>query len=645
MNLALHPRLLSPADSPGEHSQSTPINVYPFAFDILREAIGRFPACRTLGELFSALSHCARLLLPSAQTAILLRQPDACFELVFSAPISARGHLRNLSERLIDSGGFAQAVRQGGHCIEALEDEACLLHTIATPRHIYGMAIWVAKDIPALLRQPLGALVDIAALSLDRLQGGAESFLLSGGPETHNGGACTLLDDIAIPADQLTGLAHRTHFIQFLQKVLLDGTPNTAVGIILLDVDGFHRVNREFGCETGDRLLRDVALRLDTALRSQFVYDTIGAAECDLCFARTGADEFGLAVARMRHPQRLAEIATHLHSHVSEGFVQQDTKLYLSISIGLATSHAISGAVSAQSLLRSADSALKRAKLGGRNQHVVYESIWDEAGSPHLRTESLLQEALRKDQFALYLQPLFRLDDMALVGAEVLLRLRISDGIPLPPSSFIPVAESTGQIVEIGEWVLRRACHQIRDWNLRGFPPIALSINVSAIELSRTDLSTRIRHIAEQEGVPPERLHIEITETAIARNEEQALINLEALRAAGFEIWIDDFGTGYSSLKSIKHFPISGLKLDREFVHDLAQNPATQVIASSILSMARNLGYPVVAEGIENADQFEFLRQQGCDRGQGFHLGRPVCIQVFENRFFPARPQDEGSEN
>jgi len=637
MNLALHPRLLSPAETPGEHSQSRPTNVYPLAFDILREAIGRFPSCRTFTELFSALNSCSRLLLPTTQTALLLRQPDACFELVFSTPISAQDDLRNLIDQLIDSGRFAQALKHGGHWVEESEEHCCLLHAIATPKRIYGMAIWVDRKIPALYRQPLGALVDLAALSLDRLQGGTESCLLPGNPELARGICDTSLDDIAIPVDQLTGLAHRNHFIRFLQRAILDTKPETATGTILLDVDGFHRVNREFGCEAGDRLLRDVALRLDTALRSRFVYTTIGVAECDLCFARTGADEFGLAIARIRHPERLAEIAAHLHSHLAEGFSQQGTKLYLSVSVGVASSRNISTSVSAQALLRSADSALKRAKSNGRNQHVTYDPTWDEAGSAHLRTESLLQEALRKDHFTLYFQPLFQLKDMALIGAEVLLRLRLDNGMPLGPASFIPIAESTGQIVEIGEWVLHRACRQIREWNLNGYPHIPLSVNVSGIELSRTDLSARIRHILDLEGVPPERLHIEITETAIARNEAQALANLKALRAAGFEIWIDDFGTGYSSLKSIKNFPISGIKLDREFVRDLTQNPTTEVIASTILSMARHLGHPVVAEGIENTEQLDLLRQQGCELGQGFHLGRPVCAEVFENRFFPAR--------
>ncbi len=544
--------------------------------------------------------------------------------------------MRILTDRLIDSGGFAHALQHGSCHVTDDPDRTYLLQSIATSTRINGLALLVDQTIPAAIHQPFGALVDLAAWNLDRPQGGMDTSLGARYPLQHGDTGMGATDDIAIPADQLTGLAHRTHFIRFLHRVFSDRTPEKAIGAILLDIDRFRHINREFGCDTGDRVLRDVALRLDSALRSQYLYETLGIAECDLCFARTGADEFGVAISRMRYPHRLADIAAYLHSHLSEGFRQEGSRLYLSVSIGVASSSHDPEPSSAQALLRSADTALKRAKTVGRNQHVVYESTWDERGSPHLRTESLLQEALRKDQFTLHFQPLFRLVDQALVGAEVLLRLPIGEGIHLPPSDFIPVAESTGQIIEIGEWVLRRVCRQMHAWDARGSPRIPLSINISAIELSHGDLTRRLGRILQQESTSVERLHIEITETAIARNEEEALANLKALRAAGFEVWIDDFGIGYSSLKSIKNFPISGLKLDREFVKDLARDPTAEVIASTILTMARRLNHPIVAEGIENADQLQFLREQDCPFGQGFHLGHPVCPDVFQASYFPA---------
>ncbi len=633
MNPAMRPQLLSPSESPGEFSHSAP-NLYPLALDILREAITRLPACRTPAELCDVLDQSARFLLPSASMGILLRQPDACFELIHCSPMTAWESMHTLTEHLIDSGCFARALQQRHGYATDVPDQTSLLQRLATPRRIDGMVVWVERRIPALLHQPLGALADLAALSLSRLHSDTEDGQPPAYQDLAQFNTPLLSHEVIIPTDHLTGLAHRTRFIRFLQRAMAEDVSPSGVGVILLDIDGFHRVNREFGCETGDQVLRDVAQRLDGALRSRFIQDELGIADCDLCFARTGADEFGLALSHMRYPQFLPDIAAHLHSHLADGFRQNDSRLHLSVSIGVASLDNEAGTPSAQALLRSADTALKRAKLAGRNQYAVYESAWNETGSVHLRTESLLQEALRKDQFVLHFQPLFRLDDQTLIGAEVLLRLWIGDDAPLPPATFIPIAESSGQIVEIGEWVLRRVCRQIHAWDAQGFPPIPLSINVSAIELSRADLTPRLSHILDQSHIPVARIHIEITETAIAHNEDQALANINALRAAGFEVWIDDFGTGYSSLKSIKNFPISGLKLDREFVKDLAHSPAAEAITGSILSMARQLGYPVVGEGIEEAAQLQFLQQHGCHAGQGFHLGRPVSPETFQDCYF-----------
>ncbi|NEV62967.1 putative bifunctional diguanylate cyclase/phosphodiesterase [Thiorhodococcus minor] len=642
MNLALHPRLLSPAETTGELSKGGAATLFPLALDVLREAMAQLPACRTLTELFSVLNACSRTLVPTAKTATLLRQPDACFELVQCSPRALEAELREQADAMIESGHFAQALKQGLCYHRERPDRASLLLRIATPRRIYGVALWTSHHIPEDARQALGALTDLAAMSLERFQGGAESFLVQTHTDRPSVGGISIAEDVAIPADQLTGLAHRTHFIRFLQRALEQRTPSTSVGTLLLDIDGFHRVNRELGCDMGDQILRDVALRLDSALRSRLFFETLGIAECDLCFSRTGADEFGLAIARLRTPQHLDEIAAHLHSHVAEGFLQGGSRLHLSLSIGLADSGQDADASSPQALLRNADTALKKAKLSGRNKHAIYTPDWDESGSPHLRTESLLQEALRQDRFSLHYQPLFGLTDMRLVGAEVLLRLDMTDGSPIPPSKFIPVAESTGQIAEIGEWVTRQVCHQIRAWDALGYARIPFSINVSGIELSLPRLTERFARILAAEQVPHRRIHVEITETAIARNEKQALANIRELREAGFEVWIDDFGTGYSSLKSLKNFPISGIKLDREFVKDLVGDLAAEGIAISILEMAQRLRYPVIAEGIETAAQLAFLRAEGCASGQGFHLGRPVPTDDFQKSYFAQTEADSG---
>jgi len=624
------PRFLSPAKSADELSSNPLPGFHPLTLNVLREVIARLHSCRSLSELLAIIERGARLLLPTTQMAFLLRQPDACLEIVHRVPHTATDKLDALVDELIDRGHFGQALKQGFVWASAGPDRTCLLSRISTASRIHGLVLWVDPALSPPWHQTLGTLTDLIGLGLERLNDDAEAVLLP--QPAASAGSCPALD-IAIPVDRLTGLAHRTHFMRFLQQAILDSAPQLSAATLLLDVDGFHRVNRELSYETGDQILCELAARLNDALHTQPAYDSLGVVERDICVARTGADEFGIALARVRHPQRLVELAAQLHSHIAAGFQQQGSRLHLSVSIGIAVASGLAESTSAQDLMRNADAALKRAKQAGRNRHVLYESSWEAPGTAHLRTESLLQEALRQDTFNLHFQPQFELATGRLAGAEVLLRLTLGDGAPLSPASFIPVAESTGQIIEIGEWVLRRACRQLRAWDALGLARIPLAINVSAIELSQPDLSIRLQSILEQERIGMERLHLEITETAIAHNEGQTIANLKTLRAAGFEIWIDDFGTGYSSLKSIKNYPASGIKLDREFVKDLSEDHGARVVAATILDLARNMGYPVIAEGIEDAAQCALLRGQGCDIGQGFHLGRPVDALEFQRLY------------
>lgn len=626
------PRSRFPAESASGPPSGLEPGVHPLTLDVLREVMARLPTCRSLLELLAVIERGARLLLPTVQMAFLLRQPDACLEIVHCQPPGVTERLHTLADTLIEQGCCAQALKQGLAWASADHERPCLLSRIATASRIHGLALWIAPELAPPWHQPLGALTDLAGLGLERLGAGAETALIV--PRSVGASTPTTFS-AAIPADRLTGLAHRAQFMRFLQQALSGRAPPLSAAALLLNIDGFHRVNRELSYETGDRILRELARRLDGALRSQRLHERLGVVAHDICCARTGADEFGIALARVRHPKRLGELATHLHDQIAEGFQQQGARLHLSVSIGIATASANAPTrdISAQDLMRHADMALKRAKQTGRNRHAFYESGWAAPETPHLRTESLLQEALRQDAFVLHFQPQFELATGRLVSAEVLLRLTLADGTPLSPADFIPVAESTGQIIEIGEWVIRRLCRQLQAWDAQGVAPIPFAINVSAIELSQPDLSTRLCSILEQERIGIERLHLEITETAIAHNEVQAIANLASLRAAGFEVWIDDFGIGYSSLKSIKNYPASGIKLDREFVKDLGEEHAARVVAASILGLARKLGYPVVAEGIENAAQCALLRAQGCDIGQGFHLGRPVAALEFQRRY------------
>lgn len=612
------------------------------AFAVLRLAIGRFDACASTQATQSLLQEASRLLLPQARFGLMQRDIDGCLELaeepaeelaaVIADPVATI--FPEDIEHAIESGWVAAAIKQGLHRV-SWRGETWVLARLASPRFVHAVAIWISAEIPALLHQPLLAMADLAALALDRL---TEAPALAAEQKRHRethpfGGHATR----AVTAtDPLTGLAQRAQFVQVLKQALAKPAVGQSVGVMLLDIDGFHRVNKELGYAVGDQILRSFAHRLESVFRSPYVLQALGIVSSDLCVARTGADELGIVVAQLRAPDDLLGVAGEVQQHLAEGFFQGAQRLYLSVSIGLAAVSPSAEDLSAESLLRSADSALKRAKSLGRNRFVLYDPVWGESGVLHLRIESLMHQALQDNGFRLHYQPLFRVADLTLVGAEVLLRLSTSDGVPVPPSSFIPVAESTGQIVEISDWVLHRLCQQIRQWDRQGLPAVPFSVNLSAIEFSQEDLSQRLSKILSQHQVSPSRMHLEVTETAITRDEAQAVANINALRADGFEVWLDDFGTGYSSLKSLKNVCFSGIKIDREFVADLPAHANTAVIAQSIIEIARNLGCSVVAEGIEEPAQLEFLRLRHCDIGQGFHLGRPVSPQDFEHRYLGA---------
>lgn len=622
------PRYWSPLPSAGEYSTGGAQTIPPLTFEVLRELVVRLPTHRSLSELLEGMGHAAQLLLPNLQLAFLLRQPDATLELVYGAPTHQERALREHLDQLIDQGQLAQALKEGLAWVSLAPNQRGLLSRIATQRHIHGLILWIAPALDPSWSQILGTLADLTAVGIEWLTGDAEASLsppMSFLPPTQ-------AFDLAVPTDRLTGLAHRSHFMRFIQQAILEARPGY-LAVLLLDIDGFQRVNHELGYEVGDRLLCELALRLEAALRSHAAHTYLGGEGHEICFARTGADEFGIALRGVYSPQRLGELAAYLHRHIAEGFFHAGERFYLSVSIGIAIGNGPAGATHPSTLMRQADTALKRAKQLGRNRYAIYEPGWEERGGAHLRTESLLQEALYRDCFRLFFQPQFDLQSGRLVGAEVLLRLTLGDGGSIPPSCFIPIAETTGQIIEISQWTLRQVCRQIRTWEGMGLGPIPLAVNLSAVELVQPHLTEQICSILDEEGIAPHHLHLELTETAIARHESQALAILKSLHAAGFAIWIDDFGTGYSSLKSIKHYPAAGVKLDREFVQDIAHDSGSRAITRAILDLARELGYPVVAEGIEAVEQWALLRDWGCPIGQGYLLGRPVNAIEFQQRY------------
>lgn len=448
--------------------------------EIAREAIARFLTCRSLDELISVLLRRAGRLLPNAHMTFLRRRADR-FESVDGSSDGEHDDFQRLLASLHDTGRFAQALQQGVAYAREPSGRIFWLQRFVAAPQIDGMILWIDREIPHDVSQTLGLLVDLAATSVEFLLARHAEANWADAPSRQIAlqdarHAVERFDTELLAPDQLTGLASRAQFVQFLQHALQSRTQAEEIGIILLDINGFHRVNREFGCDLGDRVLCDVAQYLLRTLR------TPGGDrdERHLCVARTSADEFGLAFARSIAPLDLPALAASLHVRLADWFRHDTLPFDLTISSG-SSWHDTNESMSLNGLLRCADLALKRAKLAGRNQHARYDPTWEAERATSLRIESLLRDALHLDRFQLHFQPVFRLADGALAGAEALLRLSV-DGVPLSPAQFIPIAEQSGQIVAIGEWVWRQACRQLRAWDALGVAPIPFAINLSAIE-------------------------------------------------------------------------------------------------------------------------------------------------------------------
>lgn len=416
--------------------------------------------------------------------------------------------------------------------------------------------------------------------------------------------------------DALTELPNRVLFEDRLnQAVALAARRTSSVGVLCIDLDGFKQVNDHYGHEAGDWLLKQVAQRLSSQLRKS---DTV---------ARLGGDEFVAII----HDTRNGEGVTK----VTESFVQLLAQPYVFGSITLRTTASIGVAVfpvdgtSGEELQRYADMAMYRAKECGRNLYQMYSTDLGDRLARRKQIELHLQDALESDGFELAYQPIYTVSNN-LVGLEALVRFRSPELKSLSPTEFIRVAEQTGWILPVGEWVLRDACRQAKQWQLEGLTPVPIAVNISAVQLVRTDFASRLAQILAEFGLAPEWLHVEITETAIMSDFEEGGHQLRALAEMGIDISIDDFGTGHSSLSYIHRLPIKTLKIDRSFVMRLTNSNESKAIVRAIVAMARSLELKVIAEGVETQEQLEAVALAGCDVVQGYLFARPLDLSAVK---------------
>lgn len=431
-------------------------------------------------------------------------------------------------------------------------------------------------------------------------------------------------------SDALTGLANRLAFRESLEQRLreLHGA-SCQLALLFADLDDFKRVNDTLGHEAGDEVLLQVATRIEQAVQS------IEGAEA--LVARFGGDEFVILLqARESAPDgsvrgNAIRLAEALVLALSQPLLLNGRQVLLGTSVGVAIFPDDAG--SASLLMKNGDIAMYQAKVAGKNCYRFYSRAMDQALERRVRMENDLRGAWERGELSLSYQPIFRTQDRVLVGAEALLRWNHPEDGAIAPSVFIDVAEQSGLIETIGKLTLRAACMEAASWPVppdAGEPPF-VSVNVSARQLRGGDLLPLVADALQQSGLAPERLHLELTETAVISDEAYATELLGKLRQLGVRVWLDDFGTGYSSLSHLRRVQVDGLKIDRSFITDLLRDPDDLALTSAIVAMAHSMGVIVVAEGVERQGQFELLRERECDLVQGYWLGYPLEPQQFQD--------------
>jgi len=429
--------------------------------------------------------------------------------------------------------------------------------------------------------------------------------------------------------DELTALPNRQLFGQSLERTIEAAKRDSQkFAVLFVDLDRFKRINDTLGHSVGDELLKEVARRLENCTRST---DSVSrfdpAGDGGIQLARLGGDEFVIKLYGIESEDTVSAIAARIISVLSPPFTCEGHQFVVTPSIGIAMYP--QDGINAEELLMNADSAMYRAKFAGRNNYKFYSETMRTKSLHRLDLENEIRKALDNDQFELHYQPKADTNSWSLVGAEALLRWHHPERGAIGPADFIPIAEETGLIVPIGQWVLREACNQVKLWSDYPFGNIPVSVNISSHQFQSDSLIDDVLGAALSAGIDPESLELEITESVLLQDAENTLVALNRLKRAGIALSVDDFGTGYSSLSYLKRFPIDTLKIDRSFVKDLHVDQDDAAICAAILAMAQQLGLNVVAEGVETKEQLEFLRHHGCDQIQGFLCSKPLSSDQF----------------
>lgn len=416
--------------------------------------------------------------------------------------------------------------------------------------------------------------------------------------------------------DNLTGLPNRSLLLDRLNQALARAVrDNGRLAVLFIDLDRFKVINDTLGHAYGDLLLIQVAQRLQKCVRSS---DTL---------ARLGGDEFVVLISSIGEEFNVAHIAQHLLENINASYRVSGRDIYTTASIGIALFP--EDGLDTEILLRNADMAMYAAKDGGRNGFNFYSQEMNRKAHERMELETSLRHALEHEEFYLEFQPIVNARNGRLVGAEALVRWQHPEWGRIMPDRFIPVAEDSGLIIPLGEWVLSNVCRKMKEWFGAGCPQFRMSVNVSGQQFARSDISDIVYAVLTETGIDPRCLELELTETSLMANADATVKTLFKLKELDLSIAVDDFGAGYSSLGYLKNFPIDRIKIDRSFVRDVCNNPDDRAIVEAIIAIASKLNLDVIAEGVESSEQCTFLMNCGCEEIQGFYFYRPLSEDKF----------------
>lgn len=424
--------------------------------------------------------------------------------------------------------------------------------------------------------------------------------------------------------DEMTGLPKRNLFCEKVTEMLSELASSGASGaMFFIDMDRMLRINNTYGYAMGDALIRLLAQRLSEC----------GKEDCML--ARIGGTKFAFFKGNVADSSETQAFADCLMDSVATPFVIDSLEFYVTLSVGVCVYPDDGKDVSA--LLGNAESAMSLAKALWRNNCKYYVQAMGKAAARRMVLETALRRAVERDELLLHFQPVIDLKTGNITGAEALVRWKHPEFGLIPPDEFIPLADETGIIIDIGEWVLHQACKQAKSWHDAGLSHMSIAVNVSAVQLGQPQLLSSVASALSRTGLDPAYLELEITESVLMQDAETSINMLRALKEMGIKIAVDDFGTGYSSLSYLKRFPIDVLKIDRSFIREVVINPDDSSIVTAIAALAKSLHLSVVAEGVETNEQLDFLRSENCERAQGYLFSRPVTPEALLSLLLPNR--------